>query len=314
MDLTNEIFKERLKVVGEYRLYPGDFLSADGDKIICGKCGKPRYEAGWSNIYKMRIWMIANNDINPKPLEVGNGCACMHYSRMQREFRLYKYNEPEYEKDKYDELVKPLNMKRPRRNFMFDYGKYWMLDSVPQWGLPLYIEDRFYMKNYSDAIELVRTLIRLSGESDEKEFNLLASFFIRGGVGSYKTSMLCCVRNWCLNNTEPVVMISMWNLLKTISKGTKEMNDTVNDVDVLLIDDIGKARLSKEQSDKLESLVCYRKNAGKKTGFASTETFEGLKRKGYSESLVRAIASTVDLPFYIEMSDRNIAKDMEGWL
>lgn len=271
------ILHEKARIVGEYKLLSIEELSPDGNEIRCVGCGKPKYVAEYSGLNGKRVWFLAGATKSM----IGEGCDCLKASRKRKEIRRYEYESAEFSQGK-DEDGKPvLTMTRGERNFTFDYSKYWMMESVPDWGIQAMLSDRFYQSHYTTAVDNIRTVLEEADVSGE--FN--NSFFFRGDAGSLKTSMLCCLRFKLLSNTIPTIMLSMYNLMRILMREEDKAGQLYT-VDHLIIDDLGKATLNKAQEEKLANLVSYRKRASKQTSFGSLLRFDDLSRKGYSKELI----------------------------
>lgn len=274
------MYEEKIKAVGKYRLAATEELSEDGKTIVCRLCHEPRYVAEYSPVSKCKVWHLAGGNNR----EIGEGCDCQRKTRLAKNARRFEYERAEYKTNDKGELIHPLVKVHPERSFAFDYGKYWMLEAVPEWGRQAMLSDVFYQDHYSESVKFLRTML----ETLDTTGNMNQSFFVRGDAGSLKTSMLCCIRFKLLSNTVPTIMTNVWNLLKMM-KLDQTRADEIAMVDYLLIDDIGKAHLNPTQAGRIEDLVSFRKRAEKPTSFGSLLTLDDLPSRGYTRQTIADI-------------------------
>lgn len=290
--MSENLFMQKYRVIGEYVLSPNEELSQDGDAILCKVCGKRKYESFYSPILSRKVWALANNSDRQDALTVGDGCNCKRDARAQRLRARDDYDNPEFEiKDgKIEATI------RGRRNFSRDYGMDWMLSAVPEWGRFAQIEDRYYFQEcrYSSVIEVMRLFL----ETIESGCDWNNDLFIYGNQGTLKTSILCCFRYALLSNTKPTIMVNVRQVIAFIAR-TPSFAEQLEKVDVLLIDDLGKATLTDRQSKMFEGFV--RARANKTTIYASQRSMEGLMEKGYGMGLLNAINARLGDMMAIDM-------------
>lgn len=255
------------KVYGEYRLHGfSEVLNEAGDKIICRKCGEVRATKSYSPLTGTTIWNEVTR--NNKGEIVRTGCSC------------------------HDALMKSHRDGRERYKQATGHDIFYDWDvlyrhkmAVPFNSLPS-VNDRFYMQHYTKGIALLRDFIYAWSELGMDD-----SYYFYGEGGTYKTSLMCCIRTELLARGDSCYIVTP-SLISDIFKSEYKSNkEELYSADVLIIDDLGKYRINDRLSTAIQSVVQSRHNNEKHTIFVSRFKADELLTRGYSLDFIKSINS-----------------------
>lgn len=157
------------------------------------------------------------------------------------------------------------------------------------------IDERYKDKHFSDldltnpsfkvAYERCKKFCEIADEVLQKGYGI----YLYGPSGTGKTVLTSCMANELIENEYTVLFTNFFEILKairsTFNKNTNETDDSVidsiADVDVLFIDDLGTESLSKNDGDnftqdKIFEIINKRYNKKKSTIFSSNYTIKEL--------------------------------------
>ena len=264
---------QKTKFVGEYVLSDSERLEKAGSSIVCEHCGEEKYYKRYSPLLGRDIWDSVYRDFKGNIKRVS--CSCSQRAIERNQARREDYKDAHNGTDIFSDWDY-LNIQKQAVRF-------------PK----ACIEDSFYMENFNEGIQLMRTLFFVISEE-----GLTQDYYFMGEQGTYKTSLLCCMRNLLLERGTSCLMVTPQLIVQSANRNDRMM-DFIYKADVLLVDDIGNGQISEESCNKVLKILKQKKANRMPVVYASRYPIKTLKSKGYSDEFVDFLMSQTGGPLQL---------------
>ena len=265
---TKELCKRNgLRFFGD-ALKQDERLSESGNEIYCTKCGELKLEKRYSRLVRDWMWMLPESN--------RDGCRCEREARQREWERQHAgWVSRVYRDDRYMRVSKGY---LSYCEFTDDYYKK-QSDAIVQAMRQVYAFCNNYLKN--------------------RESNGLYVYSLSPGL--CKTSMMACARNLFLERAIPSILTNVEEIVEAFN-GDSELFRAYEDVDVLIIDDIGiqdpkeswGTEMGKVNNSLYELLNSRMLKDGKPTLFTSNFSIPELLERGIKPQTVDRIRGIVN--------------------
>ena len=243
-------------------------LSESGNEILCSKCGEVKLENRYSKLLRTQVWL--------RPESNRDGCRCERETRQMQWERQYSgWVSRVYRDDRYMRVSK---------------------------GYLSYCEftDDYYKKQSDAILQALRQVYAFcTNYLRDRESNGLYVYSLSPGL--CKTSMMACARNLFLEKATPSILTNVEEIVEAFT-GDLELFRAYEDVDVLIIDDIGiqdpkeswGTEMGKVNNSLYELLNTRMLKGGKPTLFTSNYSIPELLDRGIKPQTVDRIRGIVN--------------------
>lgn len=260
----------------KYQLKDNERLSEDGNAIICTVCGDKKRVKTWSEARNCYSWYL-NNTTPEHPF----ACECIRKRKLEEAFK--------EQKARFEKVYNSATC----RGFIGSLYENLKFDTLPV----------SKSQSYNKAKETCQRFVEKIDTCKEKGCGI---YLWSQSAGTGKSTLMACVRNELIERGEKCLMINTNDLLDFTSNdreiyegGEFLFNSSIfKNVDILILDDIGVADLTKDNSytswvsDIIYTLIETRNRNGYCTLFTSNYYPKNLQtERGYDFKTVDRIIS-----------------------
>ena len=229
----------------ELNIKNDEYLSADGKKAYCTKCGKLRWELKYSNILGEWIWA--------KEL-----CDCEI------------------------EEKRKIQLKEDIEHIKFYYNQEKYTDSLGRRYKDVRFSDEFYSSLPESQSKAMSRVVSYCNKIEHMANEGLGFYLYSPNRGNGKTSLMACARNEILEQGDGVLMVTQAQILHA-ARNDYEFFRAMKYVKFLLIDDIGSGELKQYDTPYIHELIDFRYMHKSPTCFTANFLPSDLMNRGFEE-------------------------------